>query len=339
MNFFTVTWIENGKKYVDINFVNFRMRTNISDFLARTELPVLLFRYNENLVAKRLGVNIDTPLSLHGWKTIRRQQKIVPRRFSKQFVAGQLQERNEYRRMVRMLQSNPDLTIDFPYNVCMPIRVGSMVTAFCRKFQIIQRGRVLAYERAKALYLVEFESDRYGYEWCPDSDVATCGKRTMLIRNNKDALVHSFVFDEIDGNEIVKQSITGSAAAMLTTDVTLIPSRPHSLLDDVANYDAFLSLLNVIDIVRNRKRDILLLIEDANTLAIDQLPFGVGDDEAEEIERTTARSVNLSPSAKDHLLWLQRSLERTNLVLYTVMDYFRTLYGESFIPVIEPSHK
>ena len=114
-----------------------------------------------------------------------------PRRFSKNFIISQLNERNEYRCTVRMLQNNPHLsaTTHLPHNVYFPIRVGAMVTAYSKRFRIIQRGRVLTFDRTTALYLIEFESKQFGFELCPDSDVATCGLPEIMIRCTKDTLL------------------------------------------------------------------------------------------------------------------------------------------------------
>lgn len=114
---------------------------------------------------------------------MRRRMRKKPRRFSKSFISSQLGERNHYRSTVRKLQNNPHLSESecFPFNVNAPICVGTLVTAYSKRFRIVQRGRVLTYDRGSALYLVEFESKQFGYELCPDSEVATCGIPRILI--------------------------------------------------------------------------------------------------------------------------------------------------------------
>lgn len=101
-------------------------------------------------------------------------------------------------------------------------------------------------------------------------------------------------------------------------------------MDEVANYESFLRLLEMIDIARSRKYDLLSLIEDANTLAIDLLPFG----QEGEDNRTSGAPIDhfskLSPPVKTHIMWLHQSLQRTNLVLDAAMNTFRTLFGNSF---------
>ena len=141
--------------------------------------------------AIELGVPRDEQLTRGEWKAVRRRMKKRPRRFSRNFIISQLNDRNEYQSTVRMLQNNPHLTASksFPYNVNLPIRVGTTVTAYSKRFQIIQRGRVLTYDRSTALYLIEFENKHFGFELCPDSDVATCGLPEILIRCTADTLL------------------------------------------------------------------------------------------------------------------------------------------------------
>jgi hypothetical protein len=128
-------------------------------------------------------MSVDSPLSHIKWKDMRRQMKFKPRRFSKHFIASQLKERNEYRSKVRLLQNNPHMMIDFPYYVCMPNRIGSTVVAYCKKYNILQSGVVLAFFPDKAMYLIEFENVHFGCEFCPDSDVAACDLPTQVFRN------------------------------------------------------------------------------------------------------------------------------------------------------------
>lgn len=140
-----------------------------------------------------MGIPKNAQLIRREWATVRRRIRRKPRRFSKRFIMAQFNERNAYRYMVRKIQSNPLLSdsTSFPYNVYAPIRVGTLVTAYNKRFRIIQRGRVLTYDRHTALYLIEFENKQFGFELCPDSEVATCGGPQMLIHaasNSKDTL-------------------------------------------------------------------------------------------------------------------------------------------------------
>jgi hypothetical protein len=96
----------------------------------------------------------------------------------------------------------------------------------------------------------------------------------------------------------------------------------RSLKEDIAEHEAFITLLDVIETARSRKKELLGLIEDANALMTDQLPFGGHDSSV----------VNLSDSAKKHLRWLWTNLGRTNKVLDTSLKHLRTLYGDVYLP-------
>jgi hypothetical protein len=96
------------------------------------------------------------------------------------------------------------------------------------------------------------------------------------------------------------------------------------IFDDAANYDAFLTLLEVIDLARFRMRDILPMISDANTCAIDLLPFG--DD-----ERKDQPTAVISKTEHDHLQWLHGNWHRTKYIMGVGMEYFQQLYGDSFV--------
>jgi hypothetical protein len=54
-------------------------------------------------------------------------------------------------------------------------------------------GIVLSYDPTFATYLIEFEDEIYGYEYCPDTDVASYG--TPIVSSHK--FIHNF-HDEFD---------------------------------------------------------------------------------------------------------------------------------------------
>jgi DIRP len=144
-------------------------------------------RYNHDVVGAdlaKLGIKSNQELTVRQWKTIRRLIRPRPRRFSQNFIASQLSERNMYRCTVRRLQNNPHLLAPsgFPFDVPAPIAVGTIVTAYCKVFRMIQRGKVVAFEKSSSVYFIEFESKQFGYELCPDSDVSTSGLPSILVK-------------------------------------------------------------------------------------------------------------------------------------------------------------
>jgi hypothetical protein len=88
--------------------------------------------------------------------------------------------------------------------------------------------------------------------------------------------------------------------------------RPKPLLDDVANHDAFVTLLEVIDTARDRKRDLLLLLDEVNA-------------------HTSELQEPLSRDARAHVSWLRSNLDRTDVVLRSAMAYLQSLYSEAFL--------
>lgn len=315
------------------------------------------FRYRENVVASTLGLPLDAPLSHAEWKSIRRRCKLVPRRFSKQFIASELMERNKYRTIVRSIQSNPLMCpSEFQYNVYKPILAGTVVKAYCKIHQTIQSGIVASYDPIHAIYLIEFQDELYGYEYCPDSDVASSGTPSFLIHksayschdesNNCSGQIRgTFLyvarldyFSVISRNVFVKDAELRSPATIQHMELMLeklmiglsklfaphntsLSSASKKLLEDAANHDSFLTLMEVIDTAGMRKSDILSLIADANTLAVDFLPFGEEDDHTEQSDPV------LSEATQDYLQWLHDNLRKTSHILNQAMDYFQTLYG------------
>lgn len=305
--------------------------------------------------ATNMGVPRGATLTRREWSAVRRRMIDKPRRFSEKFIVAQLSDRNKYRSTVRKLQNNPHLAAleKFSFEVYAPIRPGTMVTAFSKRFRIIQRGRVLTFDRMTSLYLIEFENGQFGYELCPDSDIATCGVPTILIpappnTDNEDLflgsstgplpgdgivpkgnlgvndfLVKTLGFTPVGSQERAVQhngSEEEENGAPKTNSNEELEEERHSLLETVAEYDSFLNLIEVVDEARKRKEELIGLFADANALMVNSLPFGDG-----------GITTQLSSQAKEHLAWLRSNLEQTNRVLATATEYLRTLFGEAYL--------
>lgn len=139
-----------------------------------------LARFERNEFAEKalkLGIPLHARLTRRQWAAVRRKISPKPRRFSRAFIREQLQQRNKYRRQVRRIQRDPSLldVSSFPYNVPWPIAVGRTVTAYSRKYLVLHRGMVLAFDYKTATYVIKFEGREFGCEVCPDSEVATHG--------------------------------------------------------------------------------------------------------------------------------------------------------------------
>lgn len=174
MNTFAVISIWNGTVLFGCYYLSTLHKDAYIPFLCT-------FRYRENVIASTLGLTLDARLSHAEWKAIRRRCKLVPRRFSTKFIASELVERNKYRTIIRSVQRNPQLCpLNFGYNVYKPILSGTSVQAYCKMQKTIQPGTVLSYDPTCATYLIEFDDEMYGYEYCPDTDVASCGRPILL---------------------------------------------------------------------------------------------------------------------------------------------------------------
>lgn len=181
-----------------------------------SEISLLYFRFNRNEFledAARLGVRPGTLLTRREWRAVRRRIPNKPSRFSRRFIASQLNKRNLYRNTVRMLQRHPEMStrIKFPYDVVAPIPVGSTVTAYSSTYRILHRGTVLSYDATGARYLIQFERKEFGHEFVPDTEVATHGEPAILIRAPSRTI--SEVYNGIFGYYRSVSSLTSSCGS------------------------------------------------------------------------------------------------------------------------------
>lgn len=103
----------------------------------------------------RLGILPGMTLSRREWRFVRRRINKRPRRFSKQFISEQLEDRDRHRRMVRHFRKYPEKAKDISFDIPSPIRVGGTVTAFNKKFLTLHRGIVLFHDVAGCQYLIQ----------------------------------------------------------------------------------------------------------------------------------------------------------------------------------------
>ena len=129
------------------------------------------YQFDANATGIASMVPPNVRLTWTEWRVVRRQLG-PPRRFAKSFVVDELYKRNEYRRMVRLLQRNPGSTKGQGFPVPPLIDPGTAVTAYNKRYQIIHRGIVLFYSPGDNGYFVQFDSVDLGCEFCPDTDVA-----------------------------------------------------------------------------------------------------------------------------------------------------------------------
>jgi hypothetical protein len=142
-------------------------------------------RYNFSTFASevsKLGVRPSASLTRREWSAIRRR---IPRRrrrrFSRNFVISELEKRNQHRSLVRQLQQEPDHVNTTGFDIPAPIQAGATVAAYNKQFRVLHRGVVLSHDQAKHGYLIHFDRKELGYEFCPDTEVASYGPPTVLI--------------------------------------------------------------------------------------------------------------------------------------------------------------
>ncbi|EEC51708.1 predicted protein [Phaeodactylum tricornutum CCAP 1055/1] len=161
-----------------MNFLQSSARTWVSHEFFYSDLDKAWYNSSAlSKMARRFGVDPTISLDSAEWKCVRRALhgiKAKPRRFSRCFISEQLHERDEFRSGVRLLQQNLGAShAAYDLKSCIP--VGSVVTAYSQTFGMLQRGTVLTFEARNAHYLVRFENMDFGYEYCPDSEVASHG--------------------------------------------------------------------------------------------------------------------------------------------------------------------
>lgn len=122
-----------------------------------------------DLARLKLPITSSSKLTRTEWSLVRRKVRRRPRLFSKRFIVEQIRRRNRYRSLIRQLQQDPKL----PEFSALP--EGSLVTAYNKRFRTILKGKILLHDPRTHEYLVQFESPTYGYEMCPDFEVACAG--------------------------------------------------------------------------------------------------------------------------------------------------------------------
>ena len=127
------------------------------------------------------GISPKVRLTRTEWSTVRQLIRGRPRRFSKAFVAKELKELNAYRGIVRKMQHHKMARpAGMKLDVCVPIKVGTTVTAHNTRFNVLHRGMILAYDLKRHMYLIQFEKKELGFDFCKDTEVASHGIPDLL---------------------------------------------------------------------------------------------------------------------------------------------------------------
>ena len=233
---------------------------------------------------------------------------------------------------------------DFGFDVPAYIKVGTTVTAIHWKRRVLHRGIVIAHDPFRCGYLVQFERQELGFQFCPDYEVASHGGPEILVRAGTASLdgtnLGAFsdrhmvpgelsygthygpVFVNQVDLKMDKQAKIGLLDTMVANEniSTKDTSPEKSIVDKVAEREALVDLIGTIDAALKRKTLLLDAIDKCNK---DILSL------REKHGQDAVKSLESSPFM-GHYSWLQANLRTTNQSLDSALVMLRTMYGESY---------
>lgn len=95
-----------------------------------------------------------------------------------------------------------------------------------------------------------------------------------------------------------------------------------SLLEEVAEHEALLTLMSCVETASARKKMLLDAMEDFNAHMAQRLPFG----------DASSGKPALPLQEEQHYTWLLANLEQTNRLLERALRSLRTMYGDAYLP-------
>jgi len=312
------------------------------------------FNFNEFQVnLAKHGISPTVKLSRREWSEVRKAIWGKPRRFSRKFVQDELDKLNSYRNLVRLIQhSDMPKPLSFGYQVYAAIKVGHVVTAFNRRFRILQRGTVLMYDLTRKMYMIQFEHNEVGFEFVPDFDVAAHGVPELIHEASEVALDETLIGSFVDRNNGVGSMLCGtlygrnSSHSVRQNSLVMYPSnqgdntflkandncvaslqhentylRPFlnsALVEKVSEREIVTKLIEFIDLATKRK---LVLLE-----ALDALNQQVsGDYSTDQLGYS-----NLNSEFQQHYAWLMANYEVTTECLESLMVHLQVMYGRGY---------
>jgi hypothetical protein len=222
-----------------------------------------------------------------------------------------------------MLQRNNQPS-SFP-GIPAPACIGSTVDAYCKTYRIVQRGKVIDFDADSATYRIEFDNQQFGWELCPDSDVASRSNACILSPIARSISCNNCL-DDIDnkftrGNYCSTRTLLSGGSSLGTHKSTKIIAQ--SVSEQVAELEAFLVLLKTIEQARYLKNDVLSILDDASSMIARHMPLDGVPIHAEK------SSLPMSKSAREHIDWLVANLDRVGLISRTAMNHLQKLYTNS----------
>lgn len=311
-------------------------------FYSDIDRPWFNFNYFELDLCK-LGIPTDTKLTRTEWSLVRQQIRKRPRRFSRNFVNQEVERLKDYRSIVRKMQHmGMPRPKGFLFEVPRAIEVGTVVTAFCKKYHILHRGMVLDYDFSRRMYLIQFERKELGFEFCPDVEVASHGVPQLFTSCDTLALDGSPIGCFADSNnqhgdpeygtchsstQNLKQNAkkNDQAKPMSASEVVQFDStsqNPKGLLESaeysesaeqIVEQQIVIKLIETIERCLDRKSQLLNAIDELNYVVSLQ-------------KKNKESSKQLPTQLADHYAWLLANLDVTSKSLQAAMSYSQIMY-------------
>lgn len=253
------------------------------------DLDAAWYRFDPNSAEIASLVPPGKKLTWTEWRAIRRRLA-PPRRFSKNFIVDELNKRNEYRRMVRMLQQCSESNKGQGFPVPPLIQPGTPVIAYNKRHQAIHRGKVLFHSPGDNGYFVQFEYLDFGSEFCPDIEVS-----------------------RIDPPQpVLTKSQMSTKKAKMTSIGDIEKLNPS---DQSFERYSLVSLLATIERLLERKRCILDVLEENNRLEMPQQDNGFRNPTKSDRSRSEDLQATISAWLHANLLLTNDSLRQAKQLL------------------------
>lgn len=221
------------------------------------------------------------------WSLVRRKIRRRPRLFSKRFIVDQIRRRNIHRSLVRQLQQDTKLP-EFS-----ALAVGASVNAYNKRFKTIRKGTILLHDPGKHEYMVQFDSQKFGCEMCPDFEVAVAGTNVGTPPPSLYEACPSLSHEIERPAELVLAEVSGAPERAL---------EPEEL--EEIEREILVTLLAVIQKAFNRKKAIL------NSL---------------DLFAGCAEKLN-----RDQITWLVGNLMQVNDSIEAVTLHLQVMYGKIY---------
>ena len=246
--------------------------------------------FASDLAKLRLPISSKSLLTKQEWNIIRCKLRPRPRRFSKRFIADQIKKRNRHRNLVRKLQEDPNVI------GISPISVGTIVTAYHKQGGTIHQGRILRYDSKNHNYLIQFDTEEYNCEICPDTDVSVSADSLSSVKRGDTTVASSCLYDSC---KFFSNKDDHNYKEYVLSKKTTRDERVESIEREI-----LISLIAAIKRGFTRKKNILQALETCS-----EIP---------------------SMCSSKHISWLLANLDRSNSMIQAASTHLKVLYGVTY---------